>query len=263
MKLRTLFRFAFLAAPLFLPNLTRAAEEKISAPHETFEVAGHTAHLYAAPQPAEGKPWLWFAPTLKGVSLALRRVYFEGLLQAGVSIAGFDLGEVRGAPGSSAQFTLFHEEMVRRGFDRRPVLLGQSRGGLMMLGWGFRNPEKVRAFVGIYPVCNLADWGMKNKAVTLADYAISEEEMRKEMSRYNPIDNLKPLLDHKVPMFIIQGDSDQAVPYEQNTRLLRERYEAGGGQITVKLIRGEGHAASPAFFEDRDLLDFVLKAVRK
>jgi pimeloyl-ACP methyl ester carboxylesterase len=248
---------------LLLPDLTGAEEEKVSAPHQTFEVAGHTAHLYAAPQPAEGKPWLWYAPTINGVSLAGRRVYFEGLLKGGVSIAGYDLGEVRGAPGSSAQFSLFYEEMVRRGFDRRPVLLGQSRGGLMMLAWGFRNPEKVRAFVGIYPVCNLGDWAMKNVPVTLADYGISEEEMRRDLTRYNPIDNLKPLLEHKVPMFVLHGDSDQAVPYDQNTRLLKERYEAGGGQITVKLIPGEGHAASPAFFEDRDLLAFVLKAVEK
>lgn len=260
MKLRTFLRLALLVCLLW-PCLTRAQEEKVSAPHQTFEVAGHTAHLYAAPQPAEGKPWLWYAPTIKGLSLANRRVYFEGLLKAGISIAGFDLGEVRGAPASSAQFSLFYEEMVRRGLDRKPVLLGQSRGGLMMLGWGFRNPDKVRAFVGIYPVCNLADWGMKNVAVTLEDYAISEEEIRKEMARYNPIDNLKPLLEHKVPMFIIHGDADKTVPFDQNTRLLKERYEAGGGQISVKLIPGKGHEAVPEFFEDRDLLDFMLKAV--
>src|SRR4051812_2779830 len=182
MNLPSLVHLAASVAVLF-PTLLQAEEQKVSAPHQTFEVAGHTAHLYAAPQPAAGKPWLWFAPTINGVGLALRRVYFEGLLKAGVSIAGFDLGEVRGAPGSSAQFSLFYEEMVRRGFDRRPVLLGQSRGGLMMLSWGFRNPEKVRAFVGIYPVCNLGDWAMKNIPVTLADYGISEAELRRDMSR--------------------------------------------------------------------------------
>jgi alpha-beta hydrolase superfamily lysophospholipase len=262
MKPPLLLRTAFLAGLLW-PCLALAEEAKVPTRAETFEVAGHTAHLYAAPQPAEGKPWLWYAPTINGVSLAGRRVYFEGLLKAGVSIAGYDLGEVRGAPGSSAQFTLFYEEMVRRGFDRRPVLLGQSRGGLMMLSWAFRNPQKVRAFVGIYPVCNLLDWPMKNKAVTLADYGLSEEELRRDVARYNPLDNLKPLLDHKVPMFVIHGDSDKTVPYDENTRLLKERYEAGGGKITVKVIPGKGHEAVPEFFEDHDLLAFVLQAVRK
>ena len=41
-------------------------------------------------------------------------------------------------------------------------------------------------------------------------------------------------------------------------RLLKERYETGGGQITVKIIAGEGHKVSPSFFECQELLDFVL-----
>jgi hypothetical protein len=36
---------------------------------ETFDIAGHKAVLYASPKPAAGKPWVWYAPTLGGVSL--------------------------------------------------------------------------------------------------------------------------------------------------------------------------------------------------
>ena len=57
---------------------------------EKFELGGHTAFLYAAPRPAAGRPWLWYAPTLKGVSLAGRKVYFESFLRAGISIAGMN-----------------------------------------------------------------------------------------------------------------------------------------------------------------------------
>ena len=62
-------------------------------------------------------------------------------------------GEVRGAPGSTKRFTAFYDKMVSMGFSKRPILLGQSRGGLMMLAWAMRHPENVKAFVGIYPVC--------------------------------------------------------------------------------------------------------------
>jgi len=48
------------------------------------------------------------------------------------------------------------------------------------------------------------------------------------------------------------------VPHDDNTRVLKERYEAGGGQITVKLIPGEGHKLSPSFFECQELVDFVI-----
>ena len=166
---------------------------------------------------------------------------------------------MRGAPASSAQFTLFHEEMVRRGFSPKPILIGQSRGGLMMLGWGMRNPDKVRVFVGIYPVCNLSTWAMKNLPVTLADYQLTEPEMRAQLAEFNPLDNLKSLAEKKVPMFVVQGDADKAVPYQENATILKERYEALGGPVTLKLIPGEGHMVSPSFFENKELIEFVLK----
>ena len=226
---------------------------------EKFEVNGHTAYLYAAPKPAQGKPWVWFAPTLKGFSLAEKKVYFEGFLRAGISLAGVDLGEVRGAPASTEQFTLFYDEMVKRGWSPKPILLGQSRGGLMALGWAMRHPDKTQAFVGIYPVCNLKTWGMKNLPVMLADYKLTEAELRARLTEFNPLDNLKGLIEKKVPMFIVQGDADKAVPYQENALILKERYEAGGAPITLKLVAGEGHKVLPAYFECRELIEFVLK----
>ncbi len=235
------------------------ADDALPKTAEKFEVNGHTAYLYAAPKPAKAKPWVWYAPTLKGLSLVQRRAYFEGFLNAGVSVAGFDLGEVRGSPASTAQFTLFYDEMVKRGWSAKPILLGQSRGGLMMLAWAMRHPDKTQAFVGIYPVCNLATWPLKNKPVTLADYKLTEAELRAKLTDFNPLDNLKGLLANKVPMFVVHGDADVAVPYKENTLILKERYEAGGGPITVKLIASEGHQVSPAFFECKELIEFVLK----
>jgi alpha-beta hydrolase superfamily lysophospholipase len=248
-----------LLALLSLLALSVVADDKLPRVAETFAIDGHTAFVYAAPEAAEGKPWVWYAPTLKGVSLVGRKLYFESLMHAGVGIAGFDLGEVRGAPGSTAKFTLFYEEMVQRGWSAKPILLGQSRGGMMMLSWAMRNPEKVRAFVGIYPVCNLASWPLtRSKADTLRDFAMPEAELVAKLSEFNPVDNLKGLLANKVPMFVVHGDSDVVVPYDDNTRVLKERYEAGGGQITVKIIPGEGHKVSPSFFECQELVDFVI-----
>ncbi len=131
-----------------------------------------------------------------------------------------------------------------------------------MLAWAMRHPDKLRAFVGIYPVCNLASWPLKNsEAATLADFAMTKPELEAKLTEFNPIDHLKGLLENNVPMFVVHGDADVVVPYDMNTALLKERYEAGGGQITVKIIPGEGHKVSPSFFECRELMDFVLKQV--
>lgn len=244
--------------------LSAAAQDALPKKAETFDVNGHKAVLYAAPKPADGKPWLWYAPTLNGgVSLAGRKMYFEAFMKAGISIAGFDLGEVRGSPASTAKFTEFYDAMVKRGFSPKPILLGQSRGGIMTLAWAFRNPDKLKAWAGIYPVCNLASWPLKNsKPQTLADFAMSEADLMARLKEFNPIDNLRGLLANKVPMFAVHGDSDVVVPCDDNTKLLEERYEAGGGSFGVKIIPGEGHKVSPSFFECRELVDFVLKQAK-
>jgi predicted esterase len=251
---------------LFLSSLALplSAQDTPRIIAETFEVSGHKAVLYAVPEPAQGKPWVWYAPTLNGgVSLAGRKMYFEAFIKAGISIAGYDLGEVRGSPASSAKFTLFYEAMVKRGFSAKPILLGQSRGGMMTLAWAFRNPDKVKAWVGIYPVCNLASWPLKNsKAQTLADFALPEPDLVARLEEFNPIDNLTALAANKVPMFSVHGDSDVVVPYDDNTKLLKERYEAAGGSFTVKVIPGEGHKVTPSFFECHELVTFVLALIR-
>ncbi len=229
---------------------------------EVFEVEGHQAFLYAAPQPAPGQPWLWYAPTLKGVSLAGRKLYFDACMKAGISIAGYDLGEVRGAPGSSERFTRFYDEMVKRGWSPQPILLGQSRGGLMMLAWAVRHPENVRAFVGIYPVLNLTSWPLqRSEAATLADYAMTRAELEMKLPELNPVEHLDGLAKHHVPFFIVHGDSDEVVPLQENTGLFQERYRSAGGKVTVKVIPGEGHKVGPSFFECRELIDFVLASV--
>jgi predicted esterase len=239
---------------------TSAGAQEAAPKAETFELAGNKAFVFAAPEPAEGKPWLWYAPTLKGVSIVQRKFYFDGLMKAGISVAGFDQGEVRGSPASNEKFTKFYDEMVKRGWSKKPILLGQSRGGLMMLAWGVRNPDKVQALVGIYPVFNLTSWPLKNsKPSVLADYGLTEAEILGKLKELNPIENLEGLLKHKVPIFVVHGDADVVVPYEDNTGLLKERYQAGGGPITVKVIPGEGHKVSPSFFECPELLEFVLK----
>lgn len=247
-------------ALLLVLTLNLQAAGKLPLPAETFEVNGRKAFIVVAPNASGEKPWCWYAPTVNHLPNQDHVWYFERLLAQGISVAGLNLGEVRGSPASTEKFTAFYDEMVRRGYSRKPVLLGQSRGGLMMLTWAMRHPDKLAAFAGIYPVCNLASWPMKNsRKAVLEDYKLPEEELSKNIKRYNPIDNLQGLLAHKVPLFLVHGNADRLVPYDENGALLRQRYEAGGGTIAVKIIEGEGHKVSPSFFACQELLDFVVK----
>lgn len=259
---RSLIRSSIMIASLALSTLSLPmhAQDALPKTAETFVVEGNKAYLYAAPKPAKGSPWVWYAPTIGKLNPAERKAYFEAFAKAGISIAGYDLGEVRGSPTSTAKFSLFYDAMVKRGYSTKPILLGQSRGGMMTLAWAFRNPDKVTAWVGIYPVCNLASWSLKSsKAQTLADFSMTETDLVAKLSEFNPIDNLQALQQNKVPMFAVHGDVDKLVPYDLNTKLLKERYEAIGGSIQVKVIPGKGHQVDPGFFACPELTDFVLK----
>jgi dipeptidyl aminopeptidase/acylaminoacyl peptidase len=190
--------------------------------------------------------------------------YTDAFLNAGIAIASCDLGEVRGAPGSTEKFTLFYEAMVKLGYSTKPILLGQSRGGLMTLAWAVRHPDKVTAWAGIYPVCNLASYPLRfSKAETLADYGMDEAAIRAKLDELNPIANLAGLAKNKVPLFSVHGDKDNTVPFDENTKVLKDRYEAAGGICEVKVIPGRGHEISPAFFQCQELVDFILKQVKK
>ena len=249
---------------LGLLSLNAFAIANLPLPAEIFEVNGRRAFVMQPEDPAAGKPWVWYAPTLHNYPHHSQGHYFEQLLAQGVAVAGYDLGEVRGAPGSSATFTGFYNAMVARGYSEKPVLLGQSRGGLMMLCWAFRHPEKVGAFAGIYPVCNLASWPLqRSKPSVLADYEMSEAEILTQLDTFNSAENLAGLAKAGVPMFIIHGDSDRVVPYSDNSALIKEKYDALGGAIEVKIVPGKGHAEVPEFFRDQDLLEFIIKQAKE
>ena len=74
----------------------------------------------------------------------------------------------------------------------------------------------------------------------------------------NPVDNLKPLAQAHVPIIHMAGDADEVVPYEENTVILKQRYDAMGGKITVIVKKGFKH--HPHGLDDpTPVVDFVLK----
>src|SRR5262245_42464305 len=74
--------------------------KKLPMPGEVFEVGGHTAFLIV-PKPERrvaGMPWVWYAPTLPGLPGAEETWMFQKFLDAGIAIAGIDVGESYGSP---------------------------------------------------------------------------------------------------------------------------------------------------------------------
>ena len=209
---------------------------------------------------SQNKPWVWYAPTLPRHPDPSHSWYIDKLLEKGISFAGCDQGEVRGSPKSVGHFTKFYNEMVDRGYSKKPILLGQSRGGLMMLSWAVKNPTKVKAFAGIYPVLNLRSWPMTRRlSSTIADFEMDQDTFLKTVDLHNPIHQLEGLAQATVPLFMVHGDSDRLVPLEENTEIVINRYTKLGGEAEVKVVPGKGHQVGDDFFKSKELIEFIMQ----
>ncbi len=243
---------------------TAAPKKILPLPGELFTVAGRPAFLIPAPAAAAGKskPWVWYAPTLPPYPGKEERWMFEQLLAAGIAIAGIDVGESYGSPAGRKLFTALHTEMSGvRDYSPRPVLLGRSRGGLMTLSWAAEHADKVAAWAGIYPVCNLASYPGLAKAAPA--YELTPDRLEATLAQHNPIDRLAPLAAARVPLFAIHGDIDKVVPLEANSALLRDRYTALGGAMELLVPAGQGHNLWRGFFESAELVAFVQRHAKR
>ena len=234
-------------------------EKSLPMAGAAFWVEGRSAFLIPpAARPRDGAtPWVWYAPTLPGLPALEERWMFERFTQAGIAVAGIDVGESYGSPEGRALFSAFHREMTeRRGFSTKPVLLGRSRGGLMTLAWAVENVDRVGAFAGIYPVCSIASY--PGVAAASPAFQLPPDELAAQLADHDPIDRLAALAAAKVPLFAIHGDDDRVVPLEANSAELCRRYEALGGEMRLLLATGQGHNMWSGFFECQELVDFVL-----
>ena len=231
---------------------------------EVFSVEGCTAFLIPPGQVAAGDetPWVWYAPTLPGLPGPEEKWMFQKFLNAGVAVAGIDVGESHGSPAGRALFSALYEELaLKRGLSKTPCLLARSRGGLMLYNWAVEHPSCVACVAGIYPVCNLNTYpGIKNAC---AAYGMSEEQLNAKMAEHNPLDRIESLAKAHVPIYHIHGDSDTAVPLKKNSGELAQRYRQLGGVMTLNVVKGQGHNMWSGWFQCQELVDFVIAQAHK
>jgi len=237
-----------------------AADSGESA-YQRSKLGDHDAFVYAPEKAADtdrGKPWVWYAPTLgKRHPDKTEAWMFERLHAKGIAIAGIDVGESMGNPEGRAVYQTLYEHMVERGYSTKPVLLGRSRGGLMLYNWAVEHPGNVGGIAGIYTVGNLASWPGLERAAPA--YGVTPEALKANLKDHNPIDRLEPLAKAKVPIYHLHGDNDKVVPLEDNAGLLVKRYKAFEGPATLEIIKGGGHDMKRHWFESQNLVDFMVE----
>jgi len=260
--LRTVFYLAFLQ----ICSLSLVAQEfkeikKLVLPGESFLVENRPAFIM---WPADSlrktpQPWVFYAPTLAGYPDGNEKWMHQQFLTAGVAVAGIDVGEAYGSPVSRKLFELFYEQMTqKRGFAKKPCLLGRSRGGLWVSAWACDHPERFSGLAGIYPVFDFRTYPGIDKAAVA--YEMSPADLESNLAQHNPITKVAALAKAKLPIFIIHGDEDKVVPLKENSQTLFDAYKFARAedQMTLKVVQGQGHNFWEGFFRCQGLVDFVV-----
>lgn len=232
---------------------------RLTIPTEQFELCGRSVFIaWPANRTAGLVPWVWYAPTLPEIPAIEEEWMFRQWLQAGLAVAGIDVGESHGSPAGRAGFSMLYDELVeRRGFSPKPCMVARSRGGLQIYNWAVEHPHALACIVGVYPVCDPSSW--PGLAAACAPYGLTIEQMGAQLFLHNPLDRLAPLARAGVPIFHIHGDCDELVPFNANTGELARRYRDLGGQVTLDVPAGQGHSMWAGFFQCQGLVDFVIK----
>ncbi len=227
-----------------------------------FKYNGRECTIVEPHKAAKGKPWIW-------------RARFFGhapqteiaLLEKGFHVAYIDVSNLFGSPRAVAIWDDYYNYLVNEfNFDKKTVLEGLSRGGLIIYNWAAKNPDKIHCIYADAPVCDIKSWPKgkgtvkpQNWLLLLEEYGMTEQQAIE--AKCNPIDNLAPLADAKIPLIHVVGDDDKTVPVSENTAILEQRYKELGGEI--KVIHKEGIGHHPHGLEDpTPIVDFILEHMK-
>ena len=208
---------------------------------------------------ADGKPWVWRARFWG------HQPQFDlAMLNRGYHLVYCHVGNLFGSPEAVQRWNAFYDYLlIEHRFADKPVLVGMSRGGLIVYNWAAVNPDKVAAIYADAPVMDIKSWpggkgegegSIKDWQVCLKAYGLTEAEALAYAG--NPLDQLTPLAKAKIPLIHVVGDADDVGQFAENTAIAEARYKKLGGVMKVIHKPKVGH--HPHSLKDPGpIVDFV------
>ena len=232
-------------------------------PMYEFTIDGCPCKIVVPPKPLPGRQWVWKSEFFEAFPK------FElAMVERGYYLVFMSVGNTFGCPSAMRHFDEFYRHLVEeRGFHRRAVLLGLSRGGLYCYNWAAGNTDKVACIYADNAVCDFKSWpGGKGVgpgspddwAKLQKDYGFTSEAEALAW-KFNPVDNLAPLAKAGIPLIHATRTEDTVVSATENTDVLERNYRALGGSIKVFRHHGDHH---PHGLDDPTPLIEYLESVR-
>ena len=121
-----------------------------------------------------------------------------------------------------------------------------SCGGMQAVYFGARYPEYVKGIYVDAPVMNLLSCPFavgRNNSGFVEEFTNATGMTLKDLINYrnHPIDRVDDLIKNKIPVFLVCGDSDTVVPYDENGAVFAEKYRNSGVEFKEILKVGCDH----------------------
>lgn len=207
-----------------------------------FEFEGHSAILVLPKEPTKDKRWLFKTEYFGAFPNFEIEMLAKGYYLAHVkNTTRWCLEEDTQRQIRFAEF--LHTEF---GLHKKFVTVGMSCGGMQAIYLSAAAPERIALCYIDAPVTNFLScpFGVgvgdgsnyqefiENRGITLSELI---------NYRNHPIDVVPKMIESKVPVFLICGDSDRVVPYEENGAHLYRMYKEAGAAIELILKPGCDH----------------------
>lgn len=214
--------------------------------------------------PASGYPWVL-------------RARFWGhepqtdiyLLEQGFHIMYCDVADLYGSPEAVNRWDKFYDKMIKKGFSKKVVLEGMSRGGLIVYNWAYKNPKKVACIYADAPVLDIKSWpmGIYSSTPSSNDIENLKQIYKTDIAglqklKNNPIEHGKQIAKGGYPMLHVVGDVDAVVPTAENSLPFAEIIKANKGDIKLIHKPTVGHHPH-SLFDPTPIANFILDATGK
>ncbi len=220
------------------------------------------------------KPWLWrniFYSSNTGQSMKTDLK----LLEEGYSVVNV-YGSVVGHPRGNQKVKAVYDYLTQeQGYAPTFSASAMSRGGFMVIRYAYEYPDHIEGILMDNACSNGLSWPAGKPFAGEYEYApgktyagpgskASFELYTKEYDEFDTLDQateylrtnspihlLEPLAKSGVKILSICGDSDHAVPYEENDAILEKMYKELGGDIEV-IVEKKGHKHGQLTKETKD-----------
>ena len=223
---------------------------------EDFYYRGYEGVVFKPDPETEHGGWIW------------KMEFFEGatppeleLVKQGFYLVYYRVSDQYGSPDVLKYMeSFYHYVRERYGLKQQMIPIGVSRGGLYAMGLANAHPAWIRAMYLDAPVVNILSWPREDNEPDWEECKAVWGYTEETASQFTAVieERINTMVLAQIPVVLVYGDADTAVPYAKNGRLIEEAYTEA--DVPSLFIGKEGCGHHPHSLEDpTPIVDFLIQ----